>query len=157
MADLAHPASRRVTTASPAYDRDIYGWAMQQARLIREGRLGEIDAVNVAEEIESVGRSERRELGSRIELIVRHLLKWEFQPERRTDSWSNTIAAQRDQAHELLAENPSLRPHLDEIVARAYRLGRREAARETGLPSSRFPADCPFSFAQIMDEGFVPE
>lgn len=153
MADVTHPEAE----AAPAYDRDAYGWALHQARLIRAGRLDEIDVENVAEEIESVGRSERRELTNRLALVIQHILKWQFQPERRGASWASTITEQRAGAAIVLRDNPSLRPVLPEIVTDAYRLGRLAVIRETGLPKGTFPASCPYSFAELMAEDFLPD
>ncbi|HLB99535.1 MAG TPA: DUF29 domain-containing protein, partial [Acetobacteraceae bacterium] len=91
------------------YDRDFYAWANEQAALLRAGRLAEADLENIAEEIESMGRSEKRELNSRLRVLLMHLLKWRHQPMLRSKRWSNTIAAQRDDIVDHLADNPSLK------------------------------------------------
>lgn len=90
------------------HDRDFYAWTLQQASLLREGRLSEADIVHIAEELESMGASERRELTNRLAVLMAHLLKWQFQPELRGNSWRNTIDVQRYDVKELLEENPTL-------------------------------------------------
>lgn len=134
------------------YERDLYAWAMQNAVLLRAGRLGEIDHMNIAEELESMGRSERRALESRLAVLLMHLLKWCYQPERRGRSWQATIREQQRQVARLLADNPSLRPELPKLVADAYIDAVLLAIAETGLDEATFPVTCPFALEQIMSE-----
>jgi hypothetical protein len=94
---------------STAYETDVVAWANEQAALLRSGNLTAIDALNIADEIESVGRSERNELESRMAVLLAHLLKWQFQPERRGHSWEATIKLQRIQLAKLLHDSPSLK------------------------------------------------
>lgn len=143
--------------SSALYDQDFYAWANQQARLLRAGKLSEADLEHIAEEIESMGKSEKRELISRLTVLLLHLLKWEFQPVRRGPSWRLSIANTRDALTDHLADNPSLRSVLEASVETAYRRARRDAALETGFPESTFPAVCSWSFSQMMDEDFWPE
>ncbi len=138
---------------SGLYDRDFHAWAHEQARLLREGRLSDADVANIAEEIESLGRSEKRELRSRLTVLLLHLLKWRFQPSRRGRSWEISILNARDELAEHLADNPSLQAALPETMAWAYRRARLEAERETGLPERSFPPDCPWTFPQAMTDG----
>ena len=138
------------------YERDFYAWANEQATLLRTGKLGEADIANIAEEIESMGRSEKRELGSRLAILLLHLLKWQFQPTHRGASWEASIANSRDRIIEHLADNPSLKSQLPEAVASAYRYALRDASAETGMRASSFPQTCPYSYAEIMDEAFWP-
>ena len=138
------------------YDTDFYAWANQQAALLRAGRLAEADIARIAEEIDSMGRSEKRELVSRLTVLLLHLLKWQFQQGLRGSSWRLSIANARDQIADHLDDNPSLIPKLPDAVASAYRYARRTAAVETGLAESAFPPDCPWTPAQILDEGFWP-
>ena len=144
-------------TADAAYDADFHAWAMDQGHKLREGRFDALDLANLAEEIESMGRAEKRELSSRLTVLLTHLLKWAAQPARRGRSWANTIGEQRDQAAIIIRDNPSLRPVLPEILADAYRLGRRGAIRETGLSARRFPASCPWTWGQVTNETFLPD
>ncbi len=132
------------------YERDFYAWANEQASLLRAGRLSAADIANIAEEIESMGRGEKRELVSRLTVLLLHLLKWRFQPERRGVSWELSMANARDDLTDHLADNPSLKPLLPEAMATAYRRARRNAALETDLPETTFPADCPWTFDQAM-------
>ncbi|MCF4164255.1 DUF29 domain-containing protein [Zavarzinia compransoris] len=139
------------------YDSDFYAWANEQAALLRAGRFSEADVANIAEEIESMGRSEKRELVSRLAVLLAHLLKWRFQPDHRSASWQATVRLQRRELLDHLADNPSLKASIDEAVARAYGRAVIEAGAETGLGSGAFPTDCPWRFEQIIDEGFWPE
>jgi hypothetical protein len=139
------------------YDQDFYAWANTQAALLRAGKLEAADIENIAEEIESMGKSEKRELESRLAVLFLHLLKWQFQSERCGASWQATIRVQRHRLERHLEDNPSLKSKLDDTVIYAYRDAVIEAAAETGLPESTFPATCPWSFDQIMDEEFWPE
>ncbi|WP_448202748.1 DUF29 domain-containing protein [Azospirillum sp. sgz302134] len=137
-----------------AYEEDFFGWTQEQAGLLRAGKLSEVDVENLAEEIESMGRSEADRLRSCLRLILLHLLKWREQPERRSKSWRNTIQRERDNAALVLEDNPSLAPKLPALFDKAYQLARREAARETDLPLDRFPEECPFPLDQTLDPDF---
>lgn len=139
------------------YEQDFYAWTQQQAALLRAGRLSEIDFKNIAEEIESMGSRERRELISRLAVLLAHLLKWQYQPERRSVSWRLTINEQRRHLALLLEDSPSLQARLEEFLPRAYRDGTRAALEETGFLNSPFPPACPYAAAQILGEDFWPE
>jgi hypothetical protein len=138
------------------YDKDGYGWAMEQAALLRARRFSEIDLENIAEEIESVGKSERRTLESHLSRLMMHLLKWQYQPERRGNSWANSIESARFEADRVLGDNPSLKSNLSGMIAVMYRKARLDAANETDLEKAVFPAQCPWSFDQIMADTFWP-
>ena len=135
---------------SDLYDRDFYAWANEQAGLLRAGNLSRADIANIAEEIETLGRSEKRELVSRLTVLLQHLLKWRFQPERCGRSWELSIANARDELTEHLGDNPSLETMLPEATATGYRRARRGAELETGLPGNTFPIECPWTFDQAM-------
>lgn len=139
------------------YDQDFYAWTNEQVRLLREGNLSKADIEHIAEEIESMGRAEKRELDSRLTVLLRHLLKWRFQPDLRGSSWEATIAVQRDDLVDHLADNLSLKARLGEAITSAYRKAVIVAAGETGLGRSTFPVACPWSFVQIMDPEFWPD
>lgn len=139
------------------YERDFYAWSNEQARLLRDGQIAQADVAHIAEEIESMGRTEKRELVSRLTVLLAHLLKWQFQPAKRGNSWRHSIANSRDQLGDHLDDNPSLKSKLDESVAAAFRYARRAASDETGLDDAAFPATCPWPFAQLMDEAFWPD
>ena len=142
---------------SPLYDRDFYAWSREQAELLRAGKLAEADIENIAEEIDSMGRTEKRELISRLTALLLHLLKWRCQPGKRGPSWEASIANQRDDIADHLDDNPSLKPLLPQALASAYRKASREAVAGTGLPSATFPEACPWTVEQALDGGFWPE
>lgn len=142
---------------STLYERDFHAWANEQARLLRAGKLSEADIPHIAEEIESMGKAEKRELVSRLTILLLHLLKWQFQPEHRGSSWETSIANTRDELTDHLADNPSLRGHIEAAMATAWRRAHRLAVSETGLLRSLFPSACPWSFQQVMAEDFWPD
>ena len=113
------------------HDRDFYAWSLEQAALLRAGRVGDADLAAIAGEIESLGKTEKRELVSRVTVLLMHLLKWQRQPTGRGNSWRLMIANARDGIADLLDDNPSLKTVLDEVMASAYRCARRKAAIET--------------------------
>jgi hypothetical protein len=141
---------------SVGYEEDFYAWTIEQARLLRCGELGAIDVANIAEEIESMGRSDRRELKSRLVVLVTHLLKWRHQPAARSRSWSATIEEQRLQIEGCLSESPSLRPMLETMLSQAYAIAQARAIAETGLADDAFPGECPFSSDQALSSEFLP-
>ena len=139
------------------YETDFYAWTVEQARLLRAGELENVDAVNIAEEIESIGRSDRRELQSRLVVLTMHLLKWRFQPSARSRSWSATIEEQRLQIEQVFAELPSLRPLAAGMLPQAYAIARARAIAETGLADDAFPASCPFTLDDVLSPAYLPE
>ena len=141
---------------STQYETDFYGWTLEQAELLRSGRLSELDLANLTEEMENMGRSEKRELESRLTVLLHHLLKWQFQPALRGPSWRLTIEEQRKMLAQHLRDNPSLKSRLDQALADAYGTARIRAERETGLPRETFPATCPWPFARLADADFLP-
>ncbi len=142
---------------STLYDTDFYAWANEQAFLLRAGQLSAADIANIAEEIESMGRSEQRELENRLTVLLLHLLKWRYQPDLRDNSWRYSVREQRRKLTRHLRQNPSLHAKLTEAIADAYGDAIIDAARETDLPEPTFPTACPWSFDQMMDEGFWPD
>jgi hypothetical protein len=135
---------------------DFYSWAMETARAVREGRLGEVDWDAVAEELEDMARSEKRELTNRLTVLLTHLLKWRHQPGRRTRSWTLTILEQRRRVQDVREENPGLKTVEAAILASAYRVAVPRAARQTGIDLTVFPATCPWGWTEILDEDFLP-
>jgi hypothetical protein len=144
-------------SSSPLYDRDFYAWANEQAGLLRAGKLSEADLENIAEEIESMGKGEKRELVIRLIVLLLHLLKWQYRPQRRGASWQATIRLQRRDLSDHMADNPSLKALLPSVIERAYGNAVIKTGAETGLAESMFPSACPWSFEQLMDQGFWPE
>jgi hypothetical protein len=137
------------------YQTDFYAWTQQQAKLLRNKEIDRIDWCNLAEEIEDMGRSEKRQLESRLEILIMHLLKWQFQPNFRSRSWQLTIKEQRLRLEKLLAENPSLKSSLADIKEKIYPLAVISAEKETGLSS--FPETCPYDLTEIFTPEFFPE
>ncbi len=136
------------------YDQDFFAWTNEQVRLLRAGKLAQADIGHIAEEIETMGKAEKRELVSRLTVLLAHLLKWQYQPERRGKSWRNTITTQRLDVADHLADNPSLRARLPQSITDAYKRARLAAANETDLDTDAFPTTCPWSYEQIMDPDF---
>jgi Domain of unknown function DUF29 len=143
------------------YDTDLLSWAERQAAHLRAGRLDQLDAEHLIEELEAMAGKLRRELKNRLRVLLAQLLKWQMQPKRHSRSWAGTIAEQRDQIDSLLEESPSLRQDLDEVARNAYPRAVRLAAIETGLPRHAFPPELPYTTAQILgddlsDRGLEP-
>lgn len=137
------------------HENDFYAWTQEQAHLLKTGKLHQIDWQYIAEELEDMGRSEKRQLESRLELLIMHLLKWQFQPNLRSRSWQLTIKEQRLRLEKLLQKNPSLQPSLTEAIEDVYPLATLTAERETGL--SLFPETCPYTLTEILSLEFFPE
>lgn len=142
-----------------SYEQDVVAWANEQAALLRAGKLTSVDIEHIAEEIEDVGKSEQRELASRTAVLLAHLLKWQFQPGRRSKSWQYTIRTQRKEVAYALTEAPSLRTKfnddlwLDIVWSKAKGF----AGTETGLDLDVFPEACPWSIEDILSQDFYPE
>jgi hypothetical protein len=143
-------------TEDTLYERDFYAWLNDQAAKLRARSHNEIDWDNLAEEVESVGRSQRREIRSRLERLIHHLLKWQFQPGRRSESWRITIGEQRTFIPGMIEDSPSLKSFPAEIFAKAYAAGRRDAINETGLQEQVLPTEAPFTIEQALDGHFWP-
>ena len=141
------------------YEQDFYGWCLTTVALIRAGKWYEIDPTAVAEELESVGRSEKHVMESRVEVLLRHLLKWRYQPERRERgrSWRSTIREQRYRLTRLMQSSPSLQPLSPPTVQEEYPHARQRASDETRLSLATFPPACPWTVTQMLDADFWPE
>ena len=143
-----------MTTVS--YDQDFYSWALEQAALLRDRKFDQIDLVHLIEEIEDMGKSEKRALQSLLETLLMHLLKWQYQPAYQGRSWKFTIIEQRRRIEGHLEENPGLAGRLPELITTAYSYAVTAAVRETGLAPETFPTDCPWSLEQLMDQDYWP-
>jgi len=139
------------------YEQDFYSWLCHNISLLREGRLSEADVENIAEELDGMSKSQQRELISRLKILFAHLLKWQFQPDRRSNSWKGTIVEQRSQIRQLLKISPSLKNRIDEKIVDAYTDAVEYASLETGIPQSDFPQTCPYFFEQAVDKNFYPD
>lgn len=138
------------------YETDFYAWTQKQVSLLKVRQWDQLDTHNLIEEIEALGRKERQELRNRLGVLLGHLLKWQFQPEKRSNSWLGTIREQRIQIKLLLGDSPSLKPYLDEVFLAAYELGLALAIQETQLGEQIFPEICPYTPEQTMNPEFLP-
>jgi hypothetical protein len=141
--------------ARTRYEDDLFTWVKEQVALLRAGRTGEIDPGNIAEELSDVGAEQYNSLESAFVVLLQHLLKWDYQPKRRSRSWENIVEEQRIQILKVLKKNPGLKPHIDEAIADAYRIGRLRASSETNLDKKLFPVTCPYSFEEIMNRSIA--
>jgi len=154
---VARVQDRPDSKTETLYDTDFHVWCNEQARLVRERRFAELDVENVAEELESMGRSDKRQIESRIEVLLAHLLKWKFQPGARKPGWAATISEQRSRVARITADSPSLRSYPAVIAFELYRSARLAAELDTGIDYASFPEACPFTVAEIFDPNFLPE
>jgi hypothetical protein len=127
---------------------------LEQSKLLQISDFKGLDIVNLVEEIESLGKQQRQELENRLAILLGHLLKWDYQPERRSKSWKATIREQRRAIQRLMQANPSLKPYLEEAIAYAYQSGIDLVVRETPLDDQDLPADCQYTPEQIFDPNF---
>lgn len=134
-----------------AYEEDFYAWVTRNVELLRSGHLSDVDAEHIAEELESMGKRDLRQLRSRLQVLTTHLLKCQYQPDLQGKSWLTTIDHQRDEIEALLLDSPSLRTAMEDALAMIYPKAVRDACRETGLPETTFPATCPYRLDQIVD------
>lgn len=137
------------------YDRDFLLWTEQTAELLRQGRLSEVDAQHVAEEVEDMGKSQKHEAGSRLNVILKHLVKWQIQPERRGSSWLATLRTQRRDLARTLEDMPSLKRYLADRLDVEYAAAVEDAIEKTGI-KARLPKRCPYTLDQALDLGFMP-
>jgi hypothetical protein len=138
------------------YEDDLLAWTQEQAALLRAHAVDDIDWENLAEEIESMGRRDRRELKSRLTVILLHLLKWQAQPDQRGTNWRKTLRTQRREIRDLLQQSPSLRREVPGLLRDAYPDAVKDAVDETGLRADAFPAACPYTPDDVLDEDHLP-
>jgi Domain of unknown function DUF29 len=139
------------------YEQDFYAWSQFQVKLLREGRLNELDIANLIEEIESLGKQQRQELANRLGVLLGHLLKWHYQAEQRSKSWFYTIREQRRQINRLLKHNPSLKAYMLEAIQEGYEDGLDLIGKETFLNPDDLPQTCPFSELEILEQALEIE
>ncbi|OCR00217.1 hypothetical protein BCD67_21330 [Oscillatoriales cyanobacterium USR001] len=150
-------SSQSITIKGNLYEQDFYLWIQATAQHLKEGNFNQIDIPNLVEEIESMGRSEKRELKNRLIVLLMHLIKWEYQPEKRSQSWRSTIAEQRICIEGLLEDSPSLQPLISEVFDDCYQKARQKAAEETGIKLNFFPQESPFTIEEAMKPSFLGE
>jgi hypothetical protein len=142
--------------AADLYDTDFAEWARVNTELLRSGQFSDADVANIAEEIEDLGKNKRSAVYSRFVRLIEHLLKWQFQPEGRSRSWERTIVVQRLGIAKLLAQNPSLRPCVPEMVGEAYQDAAKVVCVVLMRDRAEFPDDCPYTVQQLVEEDFLP-
>ncbi|OQW92015.1 MAG: hypothetical protein BWK78_02900 [Thiotrichaceae bacterium IS1] len=145
-----------MNTLSLEYEQDFQGWINQHIVLLKTGKVNELDVEHLIEELEDMGKSNIRELESRLVILIAHLLKWQFQATQQSGSWRGSIIEQRIQILRLLRKIPSLKRELPNAVSDAYADALKLAIKETKLPSTAFPTECPYSIEQLLDEDFYP-
>lgn len=138
------------------YDQDFYLWTQTMAEALRSGNFTQLDLENLVEEVDALGRRDRRELESRLSILLMHLLKWQFQPEMRSGSWRGTLAEQRLRITKLLKESPSLRSPFEQLLPASYADARLLTSEETGLAIATFPERCSYELTQILDTAYLP-
>ncbi|WP_244492278.1 DUF29 domain-containing protein [Aureimonas sp. AU12] len=154
---LRMATGRRDEPPTSSDDRYFFRWTEEQADLLRARRFDELDTPNLIDEVETWGRSVKREIESRMKVLVVHLMEWRFQPERRSRSWTSTIAEHCSRIRRELRDSPGLRAYPATILAEDYAVTRLLTAGETDLPDERFPEVCPFTIEAILDPGFQPD
>jgi Domain of unknown function DUF29 len=150
-------ANNSLDSLSNLYECDFNLWLEATAQLLRSGNLADLDVVNLLEEIESMGNSDKHALSSDLVVILLHLLKWQYQPNKRTRSWEKSIAEHRRRIRKILKSSPSLRNYFQQTFDECYLDSRKQAKIETRLPLAHFPEICPFTSEQVLDEDFLPE
>ncbi len=139
------------------YDCDYYQWLDVTTTLLSEGRLNELDVPNLLDELEAMGKSQKRAIESYLKVLLLHCLKWKYQPEMRSGSWRSSIRNSRLGIRDRIEESPSLQELPEQILEKCYGVARSNAADETGLDRSVFPAICPFTLTDLLQEDFLPE
>lgn len=142
--------------AGTLYERDFYSWAFNQANLLRQGRFEQLDLSHLIEEVEDLGNRHYDQLESRLTQLVAHLVKWQVQHWKRTNSWRATIRVQRSAIAKLLRRNPGLKSRLEEAMGESWPEARDLAIAETDLPDNQFPETCPFALDAILSDSFWP-
>ncbi len=145
------------TLEKPKYEQDFVLWLEFQAELLRQGRVHELDLENLADEVEDIGRSQRRAVESELSVILIHLLKYQCQPTKRSRSWLDTLLEHRGRLAKDFSTSRSLELHAEAELADLYRLARKRTAVQTRLSLADFPETCPYTLTQILDEDFLPE
>ncbi len=148
--------SEKMTQSTELYEYDFNEWLLQQINLLKQGKIAELDTDHLIAELEDMGKSNLRELESRLIILIAHLLKWQFQPEQQSSSWRGSIREQRAKLLHLFKHVPSLKRHVPEVIPIAYPDALEIALDETGLSPTIFPTICPYSTEQLLDKTFYP-
>lgn len=145
-----------VKNSTLLYEQDFCLWLETTANLLKKGQFSQLDIENLVEEIESMSRSEKNALKSNLIIVFLHLLKWQYQPDKRSRSWKSSIFEHRRRLHESLKNSPSLKPFFESCFCECYQYGRKKASIETDLSLTAFPSESPFTMDEILDEDFLP-
>jgi Domain of unknown function DUF29 len=145
-----------MTYTTTRYDTDFALWAEQTAQMLKDGRIADIDLENLIEEVEDLSRRERDALYSNLKIVLLHLLKWEFQPQKQTNSWRASIREHRQRIKRQIKKSPSLKSYPEEILSECYAEARELVSDETGLSLNAFPAECPYAIATALESNFLP-
>ena len=154
---MTQVTDKKIQSHNQLYHQDFYLWIQATTKLLQEAKFSQLDLENLIEEMQAMGRREKRELRSRLIILLMHLLKWKYQPQKRTDSWLNTINEQRISLEELFEDSPSLKPLLPDIFDQCFQKARLKAANETGLNLTDFPDNCPWNESKTLDFEYIPE
>ncbi|CAC5342216.1 MULTISPECIES: DUF29 domain-containing protein [Planktothrix] len=139
------------------YEQDFHLWVQQTIQLLESKHFEELDCQNLIEELDSMGKNDKNALKSNLRILLMHLLKYRFQPEKRSNSWQYTIIEHRQRIEDALENSPSLKPFLENIFIQCYQGAKKLAAAETGLPRSFFPENCPFSIEETLNIDYLPD
>jgi len=151
---IVNPNSKIVETT---YTTDFNEWVQQTAQLLRSRRWQDLDLQHLIEEVEDLGKSERRGVASQLTRLLLHLLKWQYEPQRRSDSWLDSITDARTQIDLAIEDSPSLRSYPEAQLKQSYQRARRQAAKQTEMPLEVFPENCPYALDLVLDEDWLPE
>ncbi|MEO0768748.1 MAG: DUF29 domain-containing protein [Cyanobacteria bacterium J06649_4] len=138
------------------YDVDFNLWVEEQVRALKNERMEDLDLLNLIEEVEALAREDKKALRSYLEVLLLHLLKWQFQPSKRSKSWKTSIIRSRFEIEDIIGDSPSLQNYLPTVIDKVYKRARVIAEQETGLPRQHFPAECPYTLVQALDIEFFP-
>ncbi len=150
-------STKRTNISQTLYEQDYYQWLTTTAQKLRQGKLAEVDVVNLIEEIEDMGRSEKKAVRSNLRILLMHLLKYKYQPEKRTNSWLFTIVEHRKRLQESFKDSPSLKPYFSEVFDECYQDAIDLAAAETGFPRETFPNQSPFTPKETLNSNYLPK
>jgi hypothetical protein len=139
-----------------AYDDDHHAWVLEQIAFLEAARFSDLDISHLTDELKALGNMTKREIENRLTVLLQHLLKWQFQPDKRSNSWRAMIIEQRRRINAELIDSPSLRRYPAAVIEEEYVLARLRAADETGISVKHFPSSCPYSAAEALDNGFWP-
>jgi len=144
------------TSSETLYETDYLQWIETTIDRLRSRNYDDVDWDNLIEELEDMGKRDRRSLKNNLVVILLHLLKWQFQPDNRTGSWGGSIAEHRRRVLQLLDDSPSLKPDVDRVLVQCYDSARKQAHLETDLPLNLFPSICPYTAVEVLDDEFFP-